>query len=220
MDVAAPLSRSFDRVAAPVGGRKVAILRGLVMAAVAVVVGWRLTVPSGSPPQPWARWAGPARRPAEPAAGQGSGNAALGAARSFRRGAFPRLPSGAGLRRQRAARLSLGPVPALHLGEALLWIGLVLPVVFALRFAAARSETMAVVEVVAVGGALRSAFAAHREGMVHRPLAVGDWAWSRGLDPLWIFLGVGLAGTFLLAGLMIHEAAQPSGSRSISACCC
>lgn len=207
MDVAAPFPRSSGRVSAPVGGRKVALLRGLVLAAVAVVVGWRLTVPLGLAAAALGALGGSlladrlSRRPAKGSELRRSVVLALSGAALFLLFHLARAFVGSEL-----LGSLLGPVAALHLGEALLWLGLVLPVVFALRFAAARSETMAVVEVVFVGGAFAFAFAAHREGMVHRPLAVGDWAWSRGLDPLWIFLGVGLAGTFLLAGLMIREA--------------
>lgn len=183
-------------------------LRGTVLAAVAVVVGWRLTVPLGLVAAALAALAGSLL------ADKLGRRAAGGEAPELRRSALLGLAGLALLVGFQIARgfvssetigNLLGPVPALHLGEALLWASLVLPIVFALRFAASRSETMAVVEVVFVGGALAFAFAAHREGMVHRPLAVGDWAWSRGLDPLWIFLGVGLLGTFLLAGLLIRE---------------
>ena len=188
-------------------GRKVVWLRGLVLATVALVVSWRLTVPLGLLAAFLAGLAGSlladrlARAPAKPE-------------RQLRRSALFVLAALAlflGFRLARAAVSSellasfLGPVPTLHLGEILLWGGLIFPIVFALRFAAARSETLAVFEVVFVGGALAFAFAAHREGMVHRPLTVGDWAWSRGFDPQWIFLGVGLLGTFLLAGLLIRE---------------
>lgn len=192
-------------------GPRVALLRGLVLGAVAMVVCWRLTVPLGLV-----------------AAGLGALLGSLLADR-LSRDANAEVPGkGPELRRSAIFLLAglallagfylarafvasewiaslIGPVPALHLGEVLLWLGILLPLVFALRFAAARSETLAVLEVAVVGGAMAFAFAAHREGMVHRPLAVGDWAWSRGLDPLWIFLGVGLLGTFLLAGLLIRE---------------
>lgn len=207
MDAAAPLSRSFDDAPAPLRGRNVSLLRGLVLAAVAVVVTWRLTVPLGLVAAALGAFAGAllgdrlSRRPASGPAPRRSVLFGLAAVALFVGFHLARAFVGSEL----LASL-FGPVPALHLGEALLWLGLVLPIVFALRFAAARSEAMAVVEVVFVGGAFAFAFAAHREGMVHRPLAVGDWAWSRGLDPLWIFLGVGLAGTFLLAGLMLREA--------------
>lgn len=103
-----------------------------------------------------------------------------------------------------AAR-ALGPVTALWLSEALLWLMLITPIVFALRFLAARRPVLGVLEVLAVGGALIVSLAAHREGMVHRPLPIGDWAWSRGLDPVLALLVLGALVTALLAALLISE---------------
>ena len=99
----------------------------------------------------------------------------------------------------------LGPITVLWLGEAIRWFALTAPLVFALRFAAARRPLLAVMEVVVVALGLASGFAAHRDGMVHRPLAIGDWAWSRGIDPVFIFLAIGGLGTLLLAALLISE---------------
>ncbi len=100
---------------------------------------------------------------------------------------------------------ALGPVPVLRVGEAMRWLALVFPAVFALRFLASRRPLFAVVEVLAVALAFSSGFAAHRDGMVHRPLSIGDWAWSRGLDPALIFLALGGLGTLLLAALLVSE---------------
>jgi transglutaminase-like putative cysteine protease len=100
---------------------------------------------------------------------------------------------------------ALGPVAALWISEAALWLVLVAPVVFGLRFLAARRPVLGVLEVLAVGGALIVSLAAHREGMVHRPLPIGDWAWSRGLDPVLALLVLGAFVTALLAALLISE---------------
>ncbi|MCP3957620.1 MAG: transglutaminase domain-containing protein [bacterium] len=99
----------------------------------------------------------------------------------------------------------LGSVPTLHLSEALLWLFLVAPTVFALRFLAARRPLWAVAEVLAICLAIATGFAAHRDGMVHRPLTIGDWAWSRGIDPVLIFLVLGGATAFLLASFLLSE---------------
>ena len=125
-------------------GRKVVWLRGLVLATVALVVSWRLTVPLGLLAAFLAGLAGSlladrlARAPAGPE-------------RQLRRSALFVLAALAlflGFRLARAAVSSellasfLGPVPTLHLGEILLWGGLIFPIVFALRFAAARSGSL------------------------------------------------------------------------------
>lgn len=99
----------------------------------------------------------------------------------------------------------LSPLLALRLGDGLLWLSLCGGGVFMLRLLAERRPTLAVLEVAAVATATAVAFAAHRQGMVHRPLEIGDWAWTRGFDPAVVFLALGGLGTILLAGLMIRE---------------
>ncbi len=104
-----------------------------------------------------------------------------------------------------AAASLLGPMAALHTSEAMLWFFLTGPLVFALRFTAQRRPLWAVAEVLAVALAIAVGFSAHRDGMVHRPLAIGDWAWSQGIDPVVIFLGLGGLAVFLLAGMLLSE---------------
>lgn len=99
----------------------------------------------------------------------------------------------------------LGPVGALWLSEAVRWLALVAPFAFLLRFTAARHGIGGVVEMVAVAAAMALSLAAHRNGMVHRPHLLGDWAWSRGLDPTLLFLAAGGLGTFILAALLLAE---------------
>ncbi len=98
-----------------------------------------------------------------------------------------------------------GPVATLQLSEAARWLFLVAPAVFGLRFLATRRPLWAVAEILAVGLAAATGLAAHREGMVHRPLAVGDWAWSQGIDPVLVFLAAGGFAAVLLAALLLSE---------------
>jgi len=100
---------------------------------------------------------------------------------------------------------ALGPVAAIRWSEALMWLFLSAPLVFALRFAASRHPVASVLEMVAVGAAYVSCLAAHREGMVHRPFPVGDFAWTRGIDPAVVFLVLGGLSVFLLAALLVEE---------------
>ena len=177
------------------------VLRAVVLAAATVVLCWPLTTSSGIL-----------------AAALGSFSGSLLADRVAR--TRLRLPGGLGL-----AFFSLlvgllfchallasetlaglfGPVSLLTAGEVARWLALTLPSVFALRFAAARRPLLAVLEVVLVALALSSGFSAHRDGMVHRPLVIGDWAWSRGIDPAFVFLALGGLGTLLLAALLVSE---------------
>lgn len=99
----------------------------------------------------------------------------------------------------------LGAGQALLLGEAVMWLAVGACAAFALRFLAARRPALEILEVVAVASAVAAGFASHRDGMVHRPLTVGDWAWSRGLDPALVFLLLGGLGTLLLAALLVRE---------------
>jgi transglutaminase-like putative cysteine protease len=88
---------------------------------------------------------------------------------------------------------------------AILALGLTAPCVFTLRFLAARHPSAGALEVVLAGAALAASVAAHREGMVHLPHAVGDLAWTRGLDPTVLFLALGGGGLVLLAALLLGE---------------
>ncbi len=99
----------------------------------------------------------------------------------------------------------LGPMTTLQLSEAALWLFLVAPSIFGLRFLAARRPLWAVAEILAIGLAAATGLAAHRDGMVHRPLEVGDWAWSQGIDPVLVFLAAGGTAAFLLASLLLSE---------------
>jgi len=101
--------------------------------------------------------------------------------------------------------LLFGPVLAYELGECLLWFWLFAPFAFAMRFAAIRRPLLALLELLVAAAAFATHFAAHREGMVHRPLAIGDWAWSRGIDPAMILLLLGGGAALLLAALLVSE---------------
>ncbi len=99
----------------------------------------------------------------------------------------------------------LGPLPALQLSQAMQWFFVIASGLFALRFSAQRWPLLAVLEVAFVAASVVTRFAAHRDGMVHRPLRIGDWAWSRGIDPVVIFLVLGGLGSLLLAAMLVSE---------------
>jgi protein-glutamine gamma-glutamyltransferase len=99
----------------------------------------------------------------------------------------------------------LGPVLAFNLGEVLLWFALPAALLLPLRFAAHRRPLLGLLEVLIATAAIAASFAAHRQGMVNRPLVIGDWAWSRAIDPAVVLLALGGAGAILLAVLMVSE---------------
>lgn len=99
----------------------------------------------------------------------------------------------------------LGPVSTLWVAEAVGWVAVVLAIVFALRLIGRRSAFMAVLEVATVALAVTASVAAHRDGMVHRPYAIGDWAWARGIDPGVVLLVLGGIAAFGLALLLFDR---------------
>ena len=116
---------------------------------------------------------------------------------------------GEGLARALADRPGLtaswGVEGAVALIEAIRALAVIGSGAFVLRTAAARSQPAAVAEVGVVAAAVAVSFAAHRGGQVHRPLALGDWAWSHGIDPAVVFLVLGVAATGVLAALLVAE---------------
>jgi protein-glutamine gamma-glutamyltransferase len=53
--------------------------------------------------------------------------------------------------------------------------------------------------------AITTVFAAHRDGIIARPLWLSDWAWRQAIDPAHILLGVGVASAGILAILLLIE---------------
>lgn len=176
-------------------------LRAVVLAVAAVVLAWPLT-------NAWGLGAAILGAVLGALLGDRAGRSSLRLASGLVSAVFA-LALGAWLARRVVAFATvadlLGPLVTLALGEMALWLAVVAPVTFALRLLAHRRPTLAVLEVLAVGGATAVSFAAHRDGMVHRPFALGDWAWSRGFDPAVVFLVLGGLGTLLLAALLVQE---------------
>jgi protein-glutamine gamma-glutamyltransferase len=75
----------------------------------------------------------------------------------------------------------------------------------ALRSIAARRPAAAALEILALAAAIPTVFAAHRDGVIARPLWVSDIAWQYGIDPTYIFLGLGAAAVAVLAVLLLVE---------------
>ncbi|MFN7973435.1 MAG: transglutaminase-like domain-containing protein [Acidobacteriota bacterium] len=99
----------------------------------------------------------------------------------------------------------VGSVPCMAMADVVFWGTLPLAAFFALRMGAARHRTLAFVEVGVAAAALAGAFAGHRQGMVHRPLALANWALGNGIDPVVILIVLGGSGSFVLAALLISE---------------
>jgi len=107
----------------------------------------------------------------------------------------------------------IGPGTTLRVTGVLRFGALALTTACALRAIAARKKTAVALEAGFLVVAITTVFAAHRDGVIARPLWLSDWAWQEGIDPAQILLGVGCVAVGLLAILLLAE--QKSG-RSVS----
>lgn len=98
---------------------------------------------------------------------------------------------------------TLGLRGALEWADALGLAGLVFAGVLALRALALRIRAALVLEGILVVAAVAAPVAAHRDGMIARPLELADAFWRQGLDPVLAFLGLGLLGALLVAGAFV-----------------
>jgi transglutaminase-like putative cysteine protease len=99
----------------------------------------------------------------------------------------------------------LGAGPALELTESLRWLALCGPLAFALRSLARRFAPAGVAELALAAAALTSPLAAHRGGLTHRPLEIGDWSGARGIDPALPFLALGALAALALSALLLRS---------------
>lgn len=100
---------------------------------------------------------------------------------------------------------ALRPEVAIQVADALRWGFAAFAGALGLRALAVRYRAALAIEGAAVVFAVASTVAAHRGGMIARPLEVSDWFWQQGMDPVVAFLGVGLAGGLLLAGILAYR---------------
>lgn len=75
----------------------------------------------------------------------------------------------------------------------------------AMRTAAKRSPPWLALELGVVVVAVASALAAHRGGVIARPLWLSDFAWRRGLDPADVLLGIGVFAALVSISLLLFE---------------
>ena len=99
----------------------------------------------------------------------------------------------------------LGATLTIDLSQVIFCSAAVFAAVVTLRLAVERHPTAAVLEIGIVAAAFATGLAAHRNGMVNRPLLIGDWAWIQGIDPTLVFLVLGGGCVLLLAALLVTE---------------
>jgi hypothetical protein len=99
----------------------------------------------------------------------------------------------------------VGPTGALDLAAAIeLGLGGT-GLAMLLRAASVRVPAFVVLEVVLSGAALAALVSAHRDGAIHRPHELADWAYARGQDPATLLVWLGAAGTLVLVVLLLGE---------------
>jgi transglutaminase-like putative cysteine protease len=74
-----------------------------------------------------------------------------------------------------------------------------------LRAVAKRHPAWLAVELGFVVLGVASALAAHRHGVIARPLWLSDFAWRRGVDPSDVLLGIGVGAALLATSLLVFE---------------
>lgn len=99
----------------------------------------------------------------------------------------------------------LPPVTAFNFAEALKWAFLGFCVTAVLRTLALRTSYGPVVEILFVAAAVVVTLAAHRNGMIHRPFFIGDFALIRGIDPSNILMLFGCLAVLSLSALLMIE---------------
>ncbi len=104
-----------------------------------------------------------------------------------------------------AAAGLLSPIVAFNLGESIKWFGLSASITFSLRTLAHRVSYGAVIEILFVASAFVITLAAHRNGMIHRPFFIGDFALTRGFDPSSILMAFGCGAMLALSALLMME---------------
>ena len=100
---------------------------------------------------------------------------------------------------------TFSPLVAFNLGESVKWFGISASITLSLRTLAHRVSYGAIVEILFVATAFVITLAAHRNGMIHRPFFIGDFALTRGIDPSSILMAFGCGAVLALAALLMAE---------------
>lgn len=99
----------------------------------------------------------------------------------------------------------LSPMVAYETGEVLQWFAFSAGLSAIMRSIAQRSDSGRVLEILFVATAFVITLAAHRQGMIHRPFFIGDFALTRGIDPSSILMAFGCGAVLSLAALLMIE---------------
>ena len=90
-------------------------------------------------------------------------------------------------------------------GEFIKFFAISASLTVCLRVLAQRTSYGAVIEILFVATAFVITLSAHRNGMIHRPFVIGDYALTRGIDPSSILMAFGCGAVLSLAALLMIE---------------
>jgi hypothetical protein len=94
---------------------------------------------------------------------------------------------------------------AFNSSEFIKWFVISASITIGLRSLAHRTSYGAVLEILFVASAFVITLAAHRNGMIHRPFFIGDFALVRGIDPSAILMVFGCIAVLSLSALLMME---------------
>lgn len=100
---------------------------------------------------------------------------------------------------------AVSPMFSFNTGEFIKWFAISASLTVYLRVLAQRTSFGAVVEILFVATAFVITLSAHRNGMIHRPFIIGDYALTRGIDPSSILMAFGCGAVLSLAALLMIE---------------
>ena len=99
----------------------------------------------------------------------------------------------------------LTPIGSYNTAEFVQWLLVCGALTIIMRTLAHRTTYGSFLEIVFVAAAFVITLAAHRNGMIHRPYFVGDFALIRGIDPASILMAMGCGAVLGLAALLMVE---------------
>ncbi|MBL4869327.1 MAG: hypothetical protein JKX72_00060, partial [Robiginitomaculum sp.] len=99
----------------------------------------------------------------------------------------------------------MAPIVTFNTGEFIKWFAIAGSLTVILRTLAQRTSVGSVLEILFVATAFVVTLSAHRNGMIHRPFIIGDYALTRGIDPSNILMIFGCGAVLSLAALLMIE---------------
>ena len=107
-----------------------------------------------------------------------------------------------------STRIDILSITSFTLSEGIKWFAISSSLTLILRILAQRTSYGSIVEILFVAAAFVITLAAHRNGMIHRPFLIGDFALIRGFNPSSILMALGCGAVVSLSALLMVEKNQ------------